>query len=196
VAAAILACLLAIWPSAVCAQAADESEANATVLARRALAAKLSVPGERIKIVSVSPAEWRDSSLGCPERGMMYTQVLTSGYKVKLREGDREHEVHVAGGRAVICGSAAESKLPSAPLISASLKAADAVRAAVAARMQVELARVRVVSTRPARSDSRPCPAAPPSPTGAAFIVDVQAERETLRYYTDDAVTVSCDKPR
>jgi hypothetical protein len=188
--------VVAIWPLVTAfAQQPGKPDAEAGALARRTLAAKLSVPIDRIRIVSVSPAEWRDSSLGCPERGMMYTQVLTSGYKVRLRDGDREHEVHVAAGQAVICGSRAESKLPSATLISGSLKAGDAVRAAVAARMRIESARVRIISTRPARSDSRPCPAAPPEPTGAAFIVDAQAETQTFRYYTDDAVTVSCDEP-
>src|SRR5438093_13182170 len=87
------------------AQQPGKPDAEAAALARRTLAAKLSVPIERIKIVSVSPVEWRDSSLGCPERGMVYTQVLTSGYKVTLRAAEREHAVHVAGHHVVICGS-------------------------------------------------------------------------------------------
>ena len=192
----LLAGAVAMWPMvAGFAQQPGKPEAEAAALARRTLAGKLSVPIERIKVVTVSPAEWRDSSLGCPERGMMYTQVLTPGYKVTLREAERDHVVHVAGSHAVICGSQADSKLSPASLISASLKAGDAVRAAIAARVGVEPARVRIVSTRPAKSDSRPCPAAPHEPTGSAFIVDAQAETRTFRYYTDDAVTVSCDEP-
>jgi hypothetical protein len=196
VARVLLAGAVAMWPMVTAfAQQPGKPETEAAALARRTLAGKLSVPIERIKVVTVSPAEWRDSSLGCPERGMMYTQVLTPGYKVTLRDADREHVVHVAGSYAVICGSQGESKLSPATLISASLKAGDAVRAAIAARLSVEPARVRIVSTRPARSDSRPCPAAPQEPSGTAFIVDAQAETRTFRYYTDDAVTVSCDEP-
>jgi hypothetical protein len=182
------------------AQQPVKPDAEAAALARRTLAAKLSVPIERIKVVSVSPTEWRDSSLGCPERGMMYTQVLTPGYKVTLRDDNREHVVHVARTHVVICSSPADSKLAPAALISGSLKAGDAVRAALAARLKIDPGRVRIVSTRPARSDSRPCAAAPAEPAGAAFIVDAQVETHTFRYYTDDAVTVSCEdtarKPR
>lgn len=192
----LLTVAVSMWPMVTAfAQQPGKPEAEAAALARRTLAGKLSLPIERIKVVNVSPAEWRDSSLGCPERGMMYTQVLTSGYKVTLRDADREHVVHVAGGRAVICGPQADSKLSPATLISASLKAGDAVRTALGARLGIEPARVRIVSTRPARSDSRPCAAAPSEPSGSAFIVDAQAETRTFRYYTDDAVTVRCDDP-
>ena len=126
---------------------------------------------------------------------MVYTQVLTSGYKVTLRAAEREHAVHVAGTHVVICGSQGDSKLAPAALISGSLKAGDAVRAALAARLKIDADRVRIVSTRPARSDSRPCTAAPSEPSGVAFIVDAQVETHTYRYYTDDAVTVSCEEP-
>ena len=187
---------IAMWPAlAAFAQQPGKPDAEAAALARRTLAAKLSLPIERIKIVSVSPVEWRDSSLGCPERGMVYTQVLTSGYKVTLRAADREHAVHVAGTHVVICGSQGISKLAPAALISGSLKAGDAVRSALAARLKIDADRVRIVSTRPARSDSRPCTAAPSEPSGAAFIVDAKVETHTYRYYTDDAVTVSCEEP-
>ena len=77
---AFVAVAIWIWPAVTAfAQQPRKPDAEAAALARRSLAAKLSMPIERIKIVSVSPTEWRDSSLGCPERGMMYTQVLTSG---------------------------------------------------------------------------------------------------------------------
>ena len=190
-----------IWPVvAAFAQQTAKPDAEAVALARRTLAAKLSVPVERIQFVSVSPVEWRDSSLGCPERGMVYTPVLTPGYKVTLREGDREHVVHVARTHAVICGSQPNSKLAPASLISGSLKAGDAVRTALATRLKIDPGRVHIVSTRPARADSRPCAAAPAEPTGTGFIVEAQAETHNFRYYTDDAVTVSCDdtprKPR
>ena len=119
---------------------------------------------------------------------MMYTQVLTSGYKVRLRDVEREHVVHVAGSHAVICGSQADPKLSSATLISASLKAADAVRTAVGGRLKIEPARVRnrLDAVRP--DGSRLCAAASPAPSGAAFIVAAEAEGQTFRYYTDAAI--------
>jgi hypothetical protein len=178
--------------SVAAAQERSKAETEAIALARRTLAAKLSVPIERITAVSIAPAQWRDSSLGCPERGMVYTPALTSGYEVRLREADREHIVRVAGARAVICGPSPDPKQPPVTMIAGSLKAAGAVRTALAARLGIDPARVRIVSTRPYRS-STPCPGAPASPKGAAFVVEAEASSQTFRYYTDDTLTHSCD---
>ena len=100
-------------------------EAEAAALAQRTLASSLSVAVDQITIARVLPAEWRDSSLGCPERGMMYAPVLTRGFDVRLRHAEREHTVHVAGGRAVVCSSLPDAKLSPAPVVAASLKAGD-----------------------------------------------------------------------
>jgi hypothetical protein len=180
---------------AVSAQQPGRPEIEAAALARQTLAARLSLPIEQIRIVSVSHAEWRDSSIGCPQRGMIYTPVMTSGYKVRLRDVEREHVVHVAGSHAVICSSQADLKLSPATLVSASLKAADAVRAEIGERLRIEPARVRIVSTRLARSDSRPCAAVVSPPSGAAFIVEAEAEAQVFRYFTDASMTISCDDP-
>jgi hypothetical protein len=191
-----VALIVAIWPAvAVSAQQPGRPETEAARLARQTLAARLSLPIEQIRIVSVSHMEWRDSSLGCPQRGMMYTPVMTSGYKVRLRDVEREHIVHVAGSRAVICSSQADSKLSPATLVSASLKAADAVRTGIGERLGIEPARVRIVSTRLARSDSQSCAAVVSPPSGAAFIVEAQAEGQVFRYFTDASMTISCDDP-
>jgi hypothetical protein len=186
----LVAC--AAWGALVSGQERGKLEAEAVALARQTLIAKLSVASERITTVSVSPAQWRDSSLGCPERGMVYTPVLASGFEVKLRDPDHEHVVHVAGNRAVICRSQSNPKQPPATMVSASLKASNAVRAALAARLGIEPARVRIVSTRPMRS--APCPAAPASPKGAALIVEAEAAARTFRYYADDTEVLNCDK--
>ena len=185
-----------VWPlAAVFAQPPGKPEDEAVALARRTIAARLSRPMERLTIVSVSPAQWRDSSLGCPERGSVYTPTLTSGFAVRLRDGEQEHVVHVSGGRAVVCEPQPHTKLSSASMLSASLKAAESARAALATRLRIEPARVQIDSTFPAGSKSHPCAAAPAKPTGAAFVVEAQAEGQTFRYYADGAVTVSCDDP-
>jgi hypothetical protein len=168
-------------------------EAEAAALAQRTLAASLSQPIDAITVVRVSPAEWRDTSLGCPERGARYEPVLTAGYQVRLRDAKREHTVHVAGGRAVVCGSTSDARLSSVPLVAASVKAGDVVRAAIARHLGIEPGRVRVVSTRPARAPEPTCTPAPPTAKGAAYLVEAEAEGRTFRYYTDDAATVSCE---
>lgn len=177
----------------VFAQQPPKAEDEAVALARRTVAEKLARPSEKLAVVSVSPTQWRDSSLGCPERGLVYAPSLTSGFAIRLRDGEQEHVVHVAGGRAIVCALQTRTRLSSTSTVSASLKAAESVRAALATRLGIEPARVEVESTFPAGSKSRPCKAAPETPTGVAFVVEAKAGGQAYRYYTDGAVTVSCD---
>ncbi len=50
--------------------------------------------------------DWSDASLGCPEPGQVYAQVITPGYRVLLEAAGKEYEVHTdqIGRSAVICG--------------------------------------------------------------------------------------------
>jgi hypothetical protein len=72
-------------------------------LARQDLAQKLSVPIDEIREVSVEAVEWPDTSLGCPQPGMMYAQVITPGFKVVLAAKGQTVEYHTdASGRRVV----------------------------------------------------------------------------------------------
>jgi len=72
-------------------------------LAINTLAAHLSVgPGE-ITLQSISPVDWPDSSLGCPQPDMGYLQVITPGHKALLLHQGRVYQVHMAGKRAFVC---------------------------------------------------------------------------------------------
>ncbi len=55
-------------------------------------------PGE-IDVADVTPVTWPDSSLGCPAPGMMYLQVLTPGYRIRLRHRGQEYLVHTDRGK-------------------------------------------------------------------------------------------------
>jgi hypothetical protein len=194
-AAAIGGATLAAWLGISVAAQADNRQSEAVALARKTLAAKLALPPEQITTGTVAAVQWRDSALGCPERGVVPRPVITSGFKVTLRATEREYDVHVAGSRAVICGSQADNRISSAPLIDASLNAADAVRAVVAARLGIDPMRVNISSTRPYRSDTGACAAAPPKPAGAPFVVEGEAQAKPFRYYADDTVTLDCGTP-
>jgi cytoskeletal protein RodZ len=92
-------------------QAAPEvpEDARAAVAwARQDLASRLNVSVEGIALVSIEAVEWRDSSLGCPQPGQMYLQVITPGYRFVLRADDATYEYHSARGadQAVLCESA------------------------------------------------------------------------------------------
>ncbi len=61
------------------------------------IARRLGVDQSAITALSVEDVTWSDSSLGCPEPGMAYMQVLTPGQLIKLGFEGQVHEYH--GGR-------------------------------------------------------------------------------------------------
>jgi hypothetical protein len=54
--------------------------------------------------------DWPDTSLGCPEKGKSYAQVVTPGFKVLLQLNTKVYRVHVGDGRAVVCGKPLERR--------------------------------------------------------------------------------------
>jgi hypothetical protein len=83
--------------------AMDEPQ-DAIEVAVATLARQLNSAPEEISVAEVRPVTWPDSSLGCPKPGMMYTQVLTPGYQIKLVRADKEYIMHTdRGHRAVQC---------------------------------------------------------------------------------------------
>ena len=61
------------------------------------LVARLGVTREAVETVSVEAHTWSDASLGLPEPGMAYAQVLTDGFIVTLRSTGKTYVYHVAG---------------------------------------------------------------------------------------------------
>jgi hypothetical protein len=67
-------------------------------------AQRAGVPAEQVRVVRVEEREWRDSSLGCPEPGKVYTQVITPGLLVLVEAGGRQYEYHTGRGESfVLC---------------------------------------------------------------------------------------------
>ena len=56
-----------------------------------------------IEVDTVRAVEWSDSSIGCPQPGEAYLQVITRGHKTTLRVAGKLHFVHEANGRAFVC---------------------------------------------------------------------------------------------
>jgi len=71
------------------------------------LSAELDVATGQITLLSTEPVEWPDASLGCPEPGMMYAQVVTRGYQLVFEVDGELYEVHTdeSGETVVICAS-------------------------------------------------------------------------------------------
>ena len=65
------------------------------------LAARLQSPLSAVEIISVVETEWRDSSLGLPQAGRMYAQVITPGVRITLSAGGSTYRYH-AGQNSVL----------------------------------------------------------------------------------------------
>ncbi len=81
----------------------DDTERGVAELAIEALAKDLSVPAGKILIDTIRAVQWSDSSIGCPQPGEAYMQVVTPGHKVTLRVDGQIYVVHEAGNRAFVC---------------------------------------------------------------------------------------------
>ncbi|MGH8242193.1 MAG: hypothetical protein ACRETY_02455, partial [Steroidobacteraceae bacterium] len=81
----------------------NDTERSVARAAIRALAAELQVPEDRIQVDTIRAVEWPDSSIGCPQPGRAYLQVITPGHKVTLRAEGQVHVVHEAKGSAFVC---------------------------------------------------------------------------------------------
>ena len=71
--------------------------------ARAEVAKQLRAQASEFTVVTVEPAQWSDSSLGCRKPNSMYQQVMTNGYVVVLERQGKRHHVNVAGTHVVIC---------------------------------------------------------------------------------------------
>jgi hypothetical protein len=62
--------------------------------AKEDLAKRLSITVLEINVVEAAEVTWPDSSLGCPQEGMAYAQVLTPGYQILLEYRNNKYEYH------------------------------------------------------------------------------------------------------
>lgn len=67
------------------------------------LVERLGVAVEDISIVESRAVTWGDSSLGCPEPGKLYTQVLTSGWLTVLEADGKTYHYHAGSGDPFLC---------------------------------------------------------------------------------------------
>jgi hypothetical protein len=80
-------------------------------IARRRLVQQLGIPTQRVRLVSIEPYRWTDSSLGCPLPGQTYYPVISDGYRILLTAGDRAYYFHTDFDRVIQCEAGYE-RLP------------------------------------------------------------------------------------
>ncbi len=65
---------------------------DAVEIAKIDLADRLQIDTTAITVVHAQATTWNDSSLGCPDKGLVYLPVLTPGYQVVLAVGGAEYD--------------------------------------------------------------------------------------------------------
>jgi hypothetical protein len=79
------------------------------------LTKRLSITATEINVAKAAEVTWPDSSLGCPQEGMLYAQILTPGYLILLEYANNLYEYHAGRGSAVIYCTNPTPPLPDTP---------------------------------------------------------------------------------
>jgi hypothetical protein len=70
-------------------------------------ATHLSVTRDQLRIDQIEPRQWPDSSLGCPQPGQLYSQVVTPGFLIIISSSvaqPKQLEYHTdARSRVMLC---------------------------------------------------------------------------------------------
>ncbi len=74
-------------------------------LAIDTVAGHLGIDSAAVSLTSSTAVEFNDASLNCPQKGMMYAQVITNGYWVFVAANGQEFDVRIAGDYAQICST-------------------------------------------------------------------------------------------
>jgi hypothetical protein len=77
------------------------------------LAQRLEMDLNLVNVIEAKSVNWSDTSLGCPQPGMMYAQVQTAGYFIQLEVNGKVYEYHTNMNDTVIpCESTPGEKNP------------------------------------------------------------------------------------
>jgi hypothetical protein len=180
----------------------DAKSADAVRVAKEALSRELDIDVKRMDVATVEPVEWRDGSLGCPRKGMTYTQALSAGYRVLLSVGNVTYPVHVAGERAVVCTqSTTTPKTGAGDNAVAAIHVADLARQHLADRLHMEVSDITIASVRSWvwPNPGLECPgqggADPPVGTTQGYVIDLSVGSKNYIYHASDTGARLCAIP-
>jgi hypothetical protein len=67
-------------------------------------ASHLGIGRDQLRVDQVEAREWGDSSLGCPQPGNLYSQIVTPGFVIVINSGGKQLEYHSdTRARVVLC---------------------------------------------------------------------------------------------
>ena len=136
--------------------------------AKADLAKRLGAGAGEITVVRAEDVTWRDSSLGCPQPGMMYAQVLTEGTRIILEAAGKQYHYHSSPTRApFLCENPSRpapsmptKPTPTTPTGPVQGGPVEQAKADLAQRLGVQPAQVKLVSAEEVtwRDGSLGCP--------------------------------------
>lgn len=112
---ALFAAILLLFSGLACAVETDPRLVAAIGTVRADAAQRTGIAEDRIEIVTAESVTWSDGSIGCPRPGVLYTQALIPGWRVKLQVGSEVWDYHAGErGQPVLCPpDRAKAPLPS-----------------------------------------------------------------------------------
>lgn len=175
------------------------SRGSAVVVAKDTLSRKLGISGGGIRVEAAESAEWPDTGLGCPEKGKVYSAVVTSGFIVKLRFRDQIYAVHVSGKQGVVCESSLTTpKRAPARKTGLVLKLVQMAREDLAARLEVPQERVKLKTLKHVTwpDTSLGCPEPGEEYVAreiAGYQIELEVAGEQHVYHADTQKAVRCE---
>ena len=166
------------------------ASAPAAVVERGRRALQEAGLSSELRLLTSEAVQWNDSSLGCPQPGAMYAQVITPGYVLRFADRDSTREVHVAGDAAIVCSPQIGAGVPRRATAAYRARDLDAIietaRADLAAKLNLKVEDVSLRNFEPTNwPDSRlecgePVAGAPPGPVRGFKLIFATS----LQYYT------------
>jgi hypothetical protein len=180
----------------------EAASGEVATLAQKTLSDHLSAPRKDIEVVSITPREWRDSSLGCPKPDRGYMQVISQGHLAVLSHAGQTYNVHIAGKRAFVCQPTVgwkEKEVSLAPLVTIvpAARLQELAREDLAKRLGVPLEDIQVAQVHRMdwSDESLGCPQ--PGKTYAfkrskGHLFELQHRSRTYRYHADMQRVMPC----
>lgn len=176
----------------------DPEQRDLARLAVATLAADLGVPEDEVLVDTIRAVDWPDSSLGCPQPGQAYLQVVTPGHKITLRVDGQFHFVHEARGKAFVCRRAKAAVAGVSPQLELVWsEQALWARQDLAGRLGVAVDDIRLVSaeSRSWEDSSLGCPVAGETYVPGrvkGYVLTLSHRGKSFTYHTDLARTIPC----
>ncbi len=170
-------------------------------IARQVIAEFLSLPMTEVTLVSLEAREFNDSSLGCPEPGMSYQQVLTAGHRAVVEAEGRRFDVRVAGAHGRICRNGKRRPQEPSPgregsdRDSAITAMAESARIDLAARLDAAAPDVRLIDIQPFDGQSAPAGCTPECLAGESacgWLIGLYYDGRRYDYHAAGDVVVPC----